>query len=188
MTLREALPRVMTLPSTSALREKRRIRKTVADDGVGRVVRGAIVGLGEDTTDDRLHAEDVKEAGDGEAGGDVLGGAAVDRGADAIGVALRGVHIGEDLLSVADVLVLAIAEQGAVPPWAPMETPLAEGSVRMTSSRGFWTGRDFTSTVSMRLKMAVFAPMPKARENTAMAVMPRFLPRVRTAKRRSCQV
>ena len=89
------------------------VPKAVADDGVGRVVRDAVVGLGEDAADDGLHAQDVEVGAADQAGVHVLGGAAIDRGADAIGVALRGTHIGEDLLSVADVLVLAIAEQGA---------------------------------------------------------------------------
>ena len=89
------------------------VPKIVADDGVGRVVRGAVVGLGEDAADDGLHAQDVEVGAADQAGVHVLGGAAIYRSADAIGVALRGIHIGEHLLPVADVLVLAIAEQRA---------------------------------------------------------------------------
>src|SRR5437763_427012 len=43
-----------------------------------------------------------------------------------------------------------------------------------TSCCGFLTGSVLSSTASMRLKIAVFAPMPRASESTATAVKPGF--------------
>ena len=44
--------------------------------------------------------------------------------------------------------------------------------LRRTSSSGFLTGSVRSRTSLTRLKMAVFAPMPRASENTATAVKP----------------
>src|SRR5262249_31134775 len=54
-----------------------------------------------------------------------------------------------------------------------------------TSCSGWRTGSARSISVSTRLKIAVFAPMPMASVRTATAVKPRLLTRVRTAKRAS---
>ena len=40
------------------------------------------------------------------------------------------------------------------------------------SSLGLATGRDFNNTACTRVKIAVVAPIPRARVNTAVAVKP----------------
>ena len=51
--------------------------------------------------------------------------------------------------------------------------PRAPSMVRnSTSSSGFLTGRERSSTSFTRLKMAVLAPMPSASDSTAMALKP----------------
>src|SRR5215472_258506 len=60
--------------------------------------------------------------------------------------------------------------------------------VRRTSSLGFFTGRRRRRIWSRRVKMAVLAPMPRARVRIAMAVKPGVRPRVRREYLRSRQV
>ena len=55
-----------------------------------------------------------------------------------------------------------------------------------TSLPGSLNGKGFSNTQLMTEKMAVFAPMPKARVRTAMAVNPGDLCSMRSEKRMSC--
>jgi len=48
------------------------------------------------------------------------------------------------------------------------------------------TGSDLSITASMMLKMAVLAPMPRARDRMAMTANPGLLRSRRRAKRMSC--
>ena len=48
-----------------------------------------------------------------------------------------------------------------------------------TSCCGFWTGSILSSTASIRLKIAVFAPMPSASDSTATAVKLVFFASIR---------
>src|SRR5437879_8605352 len=52
---------------------------------------------------------------------------------------------------------------------------------------GLWYGSGRSRTPLTKLKIAVFAPMPRARVRTATVVNPGDLLSMRTAKRRSCQ-
>ena len=61
-----------------------------------------------------------------------------------------------------------------------MLTPAELGSVKTTSCCGSFTGSIFSSTVSIRLKMAVLAPIPSASDITATAVKPGLLASSRT--------
>ena len=54
-----------------------------------------------------------------------------------------------------------------------------------TSCLEFRTGRLSSNTASIRLKMAVLAPMPSASVSTATAVKARFVPNMRTPYRKS---
>ena len=54
-----------------------------------------------------------------------------------------------------------------------------EDQLTMMSSSGFFTGRLSRSTASTTVKIAVFAPMPRASERIATAVNPGLLARMR---------
>src|SRR5688572_1323438 len=53
------------------------------------------------------------------------------------------------------------------------------------SCSGCLTGSVFSNTASSRLKIAAFAPIPRARDSTAIAVNPGFLIKTRTEYRTS---
>ena len=55
-----------------------------------------------------------------------------------------------------------------------------------TSCAGFSTGSERSSTASIKLKIAVFAPIPKANVSTATAVNAGLLRNMRSANRTSC--
>src|SRR6202171_1883496 len=57
----------------------------------------------------------------------------------------------------------------------------------LTSSEGRGKGKERSRTVSTTLKMAVLAPMPKARVKIATEVKPGFFRNMRRPKRTSCQ-
>src|SRR5207302_6555505 len=60
-----------------------------------------------------------------------------------------------------------------------------EAQLSKTSCSGFLTGSILRSTASIRLKIAVLAPMPSASVSTATAVKPGFLSSWRKANLRS---
>ena len=55
-----------------------------------------------------------------------------------------------------------------------------------TSCPGSFTGNDRMSSLSVMLKMAVFAPMPRASVMTTISEKPGFLIKIRAPNRRSC--
>src|SRR6185437_11589581 len=69
----------------------------------------------------------------------------------------------------------------------PAWSPIANLPVRCTSRLGESKGRGRSSTASITLKIAVFAPMPRARVSTATAVKPADLASIRMPYFRSFQ-
>ena len=82
-----------------------------------------------------------------------------------------GEDAGKDVLAVAHLLPDRIGE--LPPPLLPMEI--------WTNCSGWLTGRVFRITESIRLKIAVLAPMPSASERIATAANPGLERRARSA-------
>src|SRR5260370_10495968 len=75
----------------------------------------------------------------------------------------------------------------ATPVWLKCGGHLCVSHWNRTSSSGCFTGKFLSITASIKLKIAVFAPIPSASVNTATAVNPGFFDSIRQPKRVSCQ-
>ena len=110
----------------------------------------------------RLHAEHIEVIAGNEITPDALVPAAVAERADDDAI---GAEAGEDGVAVAVILVVEIGLEGDV-------GAVVQRAVELPSCAGSCTGSGRRRTVSSRLKMEVFAPMPSAIEMMASAAKP----------------